>query len=125
MIAAGRRDHQVRTEHAKGRSIVYSSRNIPTQHTATHPPVRTNARLVSEPNKVPQLSAREIEVLLAWLAADSKDDAASVLYISATTVSTHLTRIRAKYSACNRPARTKSSLFARAVQDGHTRLDEW
>jgi DNA-binding CsgD family transcriptional regulator len=85
----------------------------------------SNAVIVSKPNKVPQLSAREIEVLLAWLAADSKDDAAARLYIAATTVNTHLTRIRAKYSACDRPARTKSSLFARAVQDGHTRLDEW
>ncbi|PYE13082.1 regulatory LuxR family protein [Williamsia limnetica] len=82
-------------------------------------------RLVCETNDKPQLSSREIEVLLAWFDADSKEAAAARLYISAATVSTHVTRIRAKYAACGRPAKTKSSLFARAVQDGHTRLEDW
>lgn len=85
----------------------------------------TTLRLVREPNEKPHLSTREIEVLLAWFEADSKAAAAAHLYISAATVSTHVTRIRAKYAACGRPARTKSSLFARAVQDGHTRLEDW
>lgn len=42
----------------------------------------------------PALSRREVEVLLAWLAADSKEDAAARLYISVSTVSTHISRIR-------------------------------
>ncbi|MFW0784027.1 LuxR C-terminal-related transcriptional regulator [Gordonia sp. CPCC 206044] len=73
----------------------------------------------------PELSSREVEVLLAWLAADSKEDAAGALFISASTVSTHLARIRAKYSAVGREAPTKTHLLARALQDGYTSLDRW
>ncbi|ROZ98650.1 DNA-binding response regulator [Gordonia sp. OPL2] len=73
----------------------------------------------------PVLSSREVEVLLAWLAAESKDEAASALFISASTVSTHLARIRAKYSAVGRDAPTKTHLLARALQDGYTSLDRW
>ena len=72
-----------------------------------------------------ELSAREVEVLLAWLAAESKEDAAQALFISSSTVSTHIVRIRAKYASVGRPATSKSALFARAVQDGLTTLDEW
>lgn len=71
------------------------------------------------------LSSREVEVLLAWLAAESKDEAAGVLFISASTVSTHLARIRAKYAAVGRDAPTKTHLLARALQDGYTSLDSW
>jgi len=81
------------------------------------PPARSAER--------PSLSRREDEVLLAWLAAESKAEAAAALYITASTVNTHLTRIRAKYTAVGRPARSKANLFARAIQDGYTRLDEW
>ena len=77
------------------------------------------------PTERPSLSRREVEVLLAWLAAESKAEAAAALYITASTVNTHLTRIRAKYTAVGRPARSKANLFARAIQDGYTRLDEW
>lgn len=73
----------------------------------------------------PTLSAREVEVLLAWLRATSKEEAAQELFISAATVSTHILRIRAKYAAVGRPAKRKAALFARAVQDGYTTLDEW
>ncbi|MCP2177654.1 DNA-binding transcriptional regulator, CsgD family [Williamsia maris] len=73
----------------------------------------------------PTLSAREVEVLLAWLAAESKAQAADTLFITASTVNTHLTRIRAKYTAAGRPARSKANLFARAIQDGYTRLEDW
>ncbi|KQR96108.1 LuxR family transcriptional regulator [Williamsia sp. Leaf354] len=87
-----------------------------------HRPQRT-LRVVSDDR--PALSRREIEVLLGWLAADSKAEAAERLYITASTVNTHLTRIRAKYTAAGRPARSKANLFARAIQDGYTTLDQW
>jgi DNA-binding CsgD family transcriptional regulator len=74
---------------------------------------------------VPQLSRREIDVLVAWLRADSKEEAASALLISPTTLSTHIRRIRAKYSAVGRPAVSKTVLFARAIQDGHLSLGDW
>lgn len=73
----------------------------------------------------PALSRREVEVLLAWLAADSKEVAAASLFISASTVSTHISRIRAKYAVLDRPAPTKAHLLARAVQDGYTTIAEW
>ncbi|WP_420714138.1 LuxR C-terminal-related transcriptional regulator [Gordonia sp. SL306] len=77
------------------------------------------------PHRRPVLSSREVEVLLGWLAAESKEDAATTLFISASTVSTHLARIRAKYSAVGRDAPTKTHLLARALQDGYTSLDRW
>ena len=78
--------------------------------------------LVQEmPNPVrprPGLAPRETEVLLAWILRDNKDDVARQLEISATTVRTHLQRIRDKYAAVGRPASTKAALVARAIQDG-------
>jgi DNA-binding CsgD family transcriptional regulator len=74
---------------------------------------------------VPALSAREVEVLLAWFAADSKVEAAAALFITPATVSTHISRIRGKYEMVGRPARTKAQLLARAIQDGLTHLDDW
>jgi DNA-binding CsgD family transcriptional regulator len=65
----------------------------------------------------PALSSREIEVLLAWIASDSKLEVSRRLYISLGTVNTHLARIRDKYAAAGRPAPTKAALVARALQD--------
>ncbi|BDH55871.1 LuxR C-terminal-related transcriptional regulator [Tsukamurella sp. PLM1] len=73
----------------------------------------------------PALSAREVEVLLAWFASDSKDGAAGVLFISAATVATHIARVRAKYAAAGRPARSKTALFVRLLEDGYTSLQDW
>ncbi|MEP9415661.1 MULTISPECIES: response regulator transcription factor [unclassified Gordonia (in: high G+C Gram-positive bacteria)] len=73
----------------------------------------------------PRLSRREIEVLTAWLRAESKQEAAAALFISVSTVSTHVARIRTKYDNVGRAATTKSALFARAIQDGYASLDDW
>ena len=74
---------------------------------------------VSRPVRMsPGLAPREKEVLLAWIVCDNKDDVARRLGISATTVRTHLQRIRDKYAAAGRPASTKAALVARAIQDG-------
>ncbi len=72
----------------------------------------------------PPLSPREIEVLLAWIASDSKTEVCQKLYISPGTVNTHLVRIRDKYERAGRPAPTKAALMARALQDGYLDLDE-
>lgn len=79
------------------------------------------ARTVADP----QLSDREIEVLLAWFRSASKIEAGRRLFISGATVNTHVSRIRAKYAAVGRPATSKVGLFARAIQDGFVRVDEW
>jgi DNA-binding CsgD family transcriptional regulator len=72
----------------------------------------------------PSLSAREIEVLRAWLLCDSKDVAARTLFISSATVNTHIARIRDKYDAVGRSAASKTSLLARALQDGLITVEE-
>lgn len=72
----------------------------------------------------PNLTSREVEVLRTWMLVDSKPAVAQELYISLGTVNTHLTRIRAKYAEIGRPAPTKASLVARAIQDGIMTLDE-
>lgn len=72
----------------------------------------------------PTLSDREIEVMLAWILSDAKDDVCRTLYISIGTVNTHLARIRAKYDKAGRPAPTKATLLARALQDGYIALND-
>ncbi|MCE5289653.1 MAG: LuxR C-terminal-related transcriptional regulator [Nocardiaceae bacterium] len=66
----------------------------------------------------PHLSKRELEVMRAWFASNSKSEAAGSLYLSLGTVNTYLTRIRAKYLSLGRPAGTKAALVARAIEDG-------
>lgn len=87
--------------------------------------VQPRRRCVSRPRPAVALSEREVEVLLAWFASDSKDGAARLLYISPATVATHISRVRAKYTVTGRAARTKTALFARFLEDGYTRLQDW
>jgi DNA-binding CsgD family transcriptional regulator len=72
----------------------------------------------------PELSRPSVEVMLEWILSDAKGDVCRTLYISIGTVNTHLSRIRAKYDAVGRPAPTKASLLARALQDGHIGLHQ-
>lgn len=72
----------------------------------------------------PALSAREIEVLVSWLKQQNKSEAGQNLYITSSTVRTHLQRIRQKYDMVDRPARTKMALAIRAIQDGLVDVDE-
>lgn len=72
----------------------------------------------------PDLTGREIEVLLCWIRHDSKTEVAKTLFLSLGTVNTHLTRIRAKYTSVGRPAPTKAALVARALQDGLVDISE-
>ncbi|GCE38839.1 probable transcriptional regulator, LuxR family [Rhodococcus wratislaviensis] len=99
-------------------------------HTVTPPRVTSCIPRSPAPERAttgrpaPRLSARELEVLLGWLACDSKETVAATLYVSLGTVNTHLSRIRDKYSMVGRPAPTKAALLARALQDGFLTIDE-
>ncbi|HHX85903.1 MAG TPA: LuxR family transcriptional regulator [Actinomycetales bacterium] len=73
----------------------------------------------------PALSPREVEVLRTWLLADTKEEAARSLYLAPTTVTTYITRVRSKYLAAGRPARSKSRLLAHALRDGWIRLEDF
>lgn len=72
----------------------------------------------------PALTKREKEVLVAWFQTESKELVGQRLYISASSVRTHLQRVRAKYAAVGRPAPTKAALVARAVQDGYISVED-
>ncbi|MGW8934348.1 LuxR C-terminal-related transcriptional regulator [Gordonia terrae] len=72
----------------------------------------------------PALSKREIEVLVVWLACDSKQQAARRLFVSESTVHTHITRIRDKYRVVGRPAPTKIALLLRSIEDDICTLKE-
>lgn len=72
----------------------------------------------------PRLSPREVEVLRAWFASSSKDLVAAKLHITVKTVDTHIARVRVKYANVGRPARTKSELVTRALDDGVITLAE-
>ena len=101
-------------------SVAHHSFRTPVQ-----PALVTRPTRIDPLRRTPALSAREIEVMLAWFASDSKTVAARTVYISVGTINTHITRIRQKYAAVGRSAPTKAALFARALQDGHTHLSEW
>ncbi len=73
----------------------------------------------------PELSDREIEVLAAWLVADTKREVTERLFISDSTVSTHIQRVRSKYESVGRPARTKTHLLVRALEDGIVGIDDF
>ncbi|WP_409430735.1 hypothetical protein ACJEIK_28300 [Mycobacterium sp. SMC-16] len=47
-----------------------------------------------------------------------KERAAQELFVTESTVKTHIQRIRDRYAAVDRPANTKFALFIRAIQDG-------
>jgi DNA-binding NarL/FixJ family response regulator len=72
----------------------------------------------------PRLTAREIDVLLNWFAAESKEMVARKLGLSVSTVNTYINRVRIKYANAGREAPTKAALVARAIQDGLVRLED-
>ena len=72
----------------------------------------------------PRLSPRETEVLRTWFASSSKELVAAKLHITVKTVDTHIARVRVKYASAGRPARTKTELVARALDDGVITLAE-
>lgn len=117
---------QIRPVHTatgqRGRRMATSTRSG--ELFASSPPAERATHRETATTAAPKLSDREVQVLRAWLLSDSKREAAARLFITEATVSTHLTRIKAKYAALGRPARTKVALFVRAVQDGHTTFDE-
>lgn len=66
----------------------------------------------------PALSEQERTVLLLWFQSMSKDAVAMRLHISENTVRQYIDRARVKYAKVGRPAQTKASLLARAIEDG-------
>lgn len=65
-----------------------------------------------------RLTTREAEVLALYAAGETAKRVAEQLFVSRQTVVDHIQRIRAKYAAVDRPARSKVDLYRRAVEDG-------
>jgi hypothetical protein len=70
----------------------------------------------------PDLDSYDIQFLITWLRAESNSDAGRQLDISLVAVKTQVNRIREKYAAVHRPAPTRASLLARALQDSLIRI---
>lgn len=64
------------------------------------------------------LTRRESEVLQRYASGQTAEQVANALFVSIDTVHDHLRRIRRRYAAVGRPARTKVDLHRRAVEDG-------
>lgn len=68
------------------------------------------------------LSPREREVLVLLAAGMPSKAAARQLGIAIPTLEVHLSRLREKYARVGRPARLRSDLAVRAVEDGYLPL---
>lgn len=79
---------------------------------------------VSAAARRPRLTARQCEIILAWLTFGTKERVAKELFVTPSTVKTHLQRIRKSYTDAGRPAGTKFELFIRAVQDGLVDIED-
>jgi DNA-binding NarL/FixJ family response regulator len=88
------------------------------------PPSLSGALVADDDTQRPQLSQREMQVLRAWFASSSKELVAAKLHITVKTVDTYIARVRVKYANVGRPARTKSELVSRALDDGIITLAE-
>ncbi len=87
-------------------------------------PALAGAMTVDRAPDRPRLTERESQVLLAWFQCESKEVVAEMCGLSPRTVSGYLDRVRIRYARVGRPARTKASLVARALQDGLIGLDD-
>lgn len=65
------------------------------------------------------LSPRQLEVLELYASGEKAERVARLTGLSAQTVNDYLQRIRQKYAAAGRPARTKTDLYKRAIEDGY------
>jgi DNA-binding NarL/FixJ family response regulator len=88
------------------------------------PPALAGAMSADETPERPRLTDREREVLLAWFQCESKQLVAARCNLSPRTVEGYIDRVRVRYARAGRPAPTKASLVARALQDGLIDLDE-
>ncbi|WP_280343176.1 response regulator transcription factor [Nocardia neocaledoniensis] len=70
------------------------------------------------PNKVPDLSPRELEVLRLYAYGDGAKEIAQILPIREHTVRTHIKNIKAKYERVGRPCNTKAEIRKNAIADG-------
>ncbi|WP_246367537.1 response regulator [Kibdelosporangium persicum] len=103
---------------AEGQHHLVPAIHAAAQDTPYTPPTLSGAFYADDAPDRPTLSVSERETLRAWFESDSKRLAAGKLRLSVKTVETYIERVRIKYANVGRPARTKSALLERAIQDG-------
>jgi DNA-binding NarL/FixJ family response regulator len=94
------------------------------RHLPYTPPAMARAISTDNRDDRPKLTPREVDVLVSWFACESKEMVSRKLGLSVRTVNTYIDRARIRYANAGRPAPTKASLVARAIQDGLIGLDE-
>lgn len=70
------------------------------------------------------LSPRQQDVLTLYASGEKADRVARMTGLTPHTVNDYLERIRIKYADAGRPARTKTDLYKRAVEDGWLPMPE-
>lgn len=70
------------------------------------------------------LSPRQQDVLTLYASGEKADRVARMTGLTPNTVNDYLERIRIKYANAGRPARTKTDLYKRAVEDGWLPMPE-
>ena len=72
----------------------------------------------------PQLSSQELRLVRDYAAGMPLPAVAEKMHISVDTAAGYLKRVRAKYGAIGRDARSKSGLYREALRDGLLSIDE-
>lgn len=103
---------------AEGQQHLVPAIQAAARDTPYTPPALSGAFYADDGLDRPSLSTGEREALRAWFESDSKRLAADKLRLSVKTVETYIERVRIKYANAGRPARTKTALLERAIQDG-------
>jgi DNA-binding NarL/FixJ family response regulator len=93
-------------------------------HLPYTPPVMARAFGTDTRADRPKLTPREVDVLVNWFACESKEMVSRKLGLSVRTVNSYIDRARIRYANAGRPAPTKASLVARAIQDGLIGLED-
>lgn len=104
-------------------SLLAGIRAVVAGETWTPPTVARILLAESGPQR-PQLSSQELRLVRDYAAGMPLPAVAEKMHISVDTAAGYLKRVRAKYDAIGRDARSKSGLYREALRDGLLSIDE-
>lgn len=104
-------------------SLLAGIRAVVAGETWTSPTVARILLAESGPER-PQLSSQELRLVRDYAAGMPLPAVAEKMHISVDTAAGYLKRVRAKYDAIGRDARSKSGLYREALRDGLLSIDE-
>ena len=109
---------------AEGEDHMVAAIQAAASNTPYTPPALSGALGTDTRANRPNLTQRQVDVLLEWFHCESKEMVAQKLNLTVSTVNGYLDRVRVKYANVGREAPTKAALVARAIQDGIISVDE-